>query len=263
MKFRASALALGVAVLAASAAHAQSHDPSGWEDDDHGRSFAKRPSGAYAGASFNYARPQGEFRDFVDQGFGGDVHFIYQPGARGILGLRLDAGFLNYGNETMRVPLSSSIGGRITVDVNTSNNIAFVGLGPQIGLPDGRFRPYVGGFAGFTYLFTESSVEGRDDDQAFARTTNYDDATFSYGGRAGLYVPLSHGASPVSLDLGVVYMNSGEAEYLREGDIEDLPNGTIAFTPSRSDTDLLTFRVGVTVGIPKSDGRRHRRRHDD
>lgn len=262
MRFRASALVLGVALLAASAAHAQTpYGPDGWEDEDHGPSFAKRPSGAYAGASFNYARPQGEFRDFVDQGFGGDVHFIYQPAARGILGLRLDAGFLNYGHERMRVPLSSTIGGRITVDVNTTNNIAFVGLGPQIGLPDGRLRPYVGGFAGFTYLFTESSVEGRDDDQAFARTTNYDDGTFSYGGRAGLYVPLSHGASPVSLDLGVVYLNSGEAEYLREGDIEDLPDGAISFTPSRSDTDLLTFRVGVTVGIPKSDGRRHRR-HD-
>jgi hypothetical protein len=261
MRFRASALVLGVAVLAASAAHAQTpYDPDR-VDGEHGPSFAKRPSGAYAGASFNYARPQGEFSDFVDQGFGGDVHFIYQPGARGILGLRLDAGFLNYGHERMRVPLSSTIGGRITVDVNTSNNIAFVGLGPQIGLPDGRFRPYVGGFAGFTYLFTESSVEGRDDDQAFARTTNYDDGTFSYGGRAGLYVPLSHGHSPVSLDLGVIYLNSGEAAYLREGDIRDHPDGTISFTPSRSDTDLLTFRVGVTVGIPKTDGHR-RRRHD-
>ncbi|MEW5929584.1 MAG: hypothetical protein AB1941_19185 [Gemmatimonadota bacterium] len=259
MRFRASALFLGVAVLAASAAHAQTrHGPS--DRDDHGRSFAKRPSGFFAGASFDYARPQGEFGDLVEQGFGGDLHFIYQPGARGPVGLRLDAGFLNYGHERMRVPLSSTIGGRITVDVNTTNNIAFVGLGPQIGLPDGRLRPYVGGFAGFTYLFTESSVEGRDDDHAFARTTNFDDATFAYGGRAGLYVPLSRGDTPVSLDMGVAYLNSGEAEYLREGDIVDHSNGTISFTPSRSDTDLLTFRLGVTVSIPRDDHQHRRRR---
>lgn len=260
MRIRASALVLGVAVLAASAAHAQDpYDPE--YGDDHMPSLARRPSGLYAGGSFNYARPQGEFSDFVEQGFGGDVHLLFQPAARGPVGLRLDAGFLTYGHERMRVPLSSTIGGRITVDVNTSNNIAFVGLGPQIGVPDGRLRPYVGGFAGFTYLYTESSVEGRDDDQAFARTTNLDDATFAYGGRAGIYVPLSHGASPVSLDLGVAYLNSGEAEYLREGDIVDNPNGSISFTPSRSDTDLLTFRAGVTVGIARSDGRHHRRRH--
>ena len=260
MRFRASALMLGVAVLAASAAHAQTHDdPPEWED--HGRPLLRRPSGVYAGGSFNYARPQGEFSDYVEQGFGGDVHLIYQPAARGIVGLRLDAGFLTYGQERMRVPLSSTIGGRITVDVNTLNNIAFVGVGPQIGLPDGRLRPYVGGFAGFTYLYTESSLEGRDDDHTFARTTNYDDGTFAYGGRAGVYVPLRDGPAPISLDLGAVYLNGGEAEYLREGDIVDHPNGTISYTPSRSDTDLLTFRVGVTVGIPRSDGHHRRRRY--
>ena len=260
MRFRASALLLGVAVIAASAAHAQTHDdPGEWED--HGPRFPRRPSGVFAGGSFNYARPQGEFGDNVEQGFGGDVHVIFQPAARGALGLRLDAGFLTYGHERMRVPLSSTIGGRITVDVNTLNNIAFVGVGPQIGLPDGRARPYVGGFAGFTYLYTESSVEGRDDDQAFARTTNYDDATFAYGGRAGVYFPLRGGPAPISLDLGVVYLNGGEAEYLREGDIQDNSNGSITFTPSRSDTDLLTFRAGVTVGIPRSDGHRRHRRH--
>lgn len=251
MRFRESALFLGFAFFAASAAHAQAHDR-----DDHGRRFAQRPSGAYAGASFNYARPQGEFSDYVEQGFGGDVHLLYQPAARGVLGLRLDAGFLTYGHERMRVPLSSTIGGRVLVDVNTSNNIAYVGVGPQIGLPDGRFRPYVGGFVGFTYLYTESSVEGRNDDHSFARTTNYDDATFSYGGRAGVYVPLRGGASPISLDLGAVYLNNGEAAYLREGDIVDDAHGSISFTPSRSDTDLLNFRVGATVGIPRSD--RHR-----
>ncbi|HEV2147086.1 MAG TPA: outer membrane beta-barrel protein [Longimicrobiaceae bacterium] len=254
MRTRTSALLLGVALLAASAAHAQRRHPSDWEDG-HGPRGPQRASGAYAGASFNYARPQGEFRNFVDHGFGGDVHFLYQPAARGILGLRFDAGFVNYGHERMRVPLSSSIGGRILVDVNTTNNIAHLGVGPQIGLPDGRLRPYVGGFVGLTYLYTESSVDGRDDDRSFARTTHYDDATFSYGGRAGLYVPLRGGPSPISLDVGVVYLESGEAEYLREGDIIDNPNGSISFTPSRSDTDLLTFRVGVTVGIPRSDRR--------
>lgn len=254
MRRSASALFLGVALFAASAAAAQDHDDD-WED---GAPFARRPSGAYAGAGFNYGRPQGEFRDYVDEGFGGDVHFLFQPGARGPLALRLDAGFLTYGHERMSVPLSSTIGGRIRVNLNTSNNIAFLGIGPQIGVPDGRLRPYVGGFVGVNYLYTESSLEGRDDDLDFARTTNYDDATFSYGGRAGLYVPVRSGPAPISLDLGVLYQENGEATYLREGDIRDLPGGGIELDPSRSDTDLLTFRVGVTVGIPRSD---HRRRH--
>lgn len=253
MRRSASALFLGVAIFAAPAAAAQHHDPDRWEHD---APFVRRPSGAYAGAAFNYGLPQGAFRDYVEHGFGGDVHFLYQPGARGILALRLDGAFLTYGHERMSVPLSSTIGGRIRVNVNTTNNIAFLGIGPQIGVPEGWLRPYVGGFVGVNYLYTESSVEGRDDDLDFARTTNYDDATFSYGGRAGVYVPVRSGSAPISVDLGVVYHDNGEATYLREGDIRDLPGGGLELSPSRSDTDLLTFRAGVTVGIPRSDRRR-------
>jgi len=53
----------------------------------------------------------------------------------------------------------------------------------------------------------------------------------------------------VSLDLGVKYHNNGEAEYLREGDIIDNEDNTITVFPTRSDTDLLTFHIGVSIGI--------------
>ncbi len=242
MKTSASALLLAAALVAAADLAAQRR---------HHSDFPREPSGVFAGGSFAYARPQGEFRDFVEQGFGGGGHFIWQPGRRGPLGLRVDGSFLVYGSETQQVPLSPTVGGRITVDLNTTNNIGFLGVGPQVGLPDGRLRPYVGGFVGVAYLFTESSLTGADDEYEFARTNNYDDATLSWGGRAGLYVPVHRGSTPVSLDLGATWLNNGEAEYLREGDIVDHPDGSISFTPSRSDTDLLTFHVGVSVGISR------------
>ena len=201
------------------------------------------------GIDFTVGQPRGEFADFVDESFGASLSTIYRLDEAGILGIRLDGGFLVYGSETMRVPLSSTIGGRVLVDVNTTNNIAFAGIGPQIGVPTGRLRPYVNGFAGVSYLFTTSSVEGSYDDEPFATTKNFDDATFSWGGGAGLYVPLRGGNSPISLDLGVRYHNNGQARYLREGDIEDLPDNTIRIYPVRSDTDLLTYHLGITVGV--------------
>ena len=42
-----------------------------------------------------------------------------------------------------------------------------------------------------------------------------------------------------------------QAEYLREGDIQDNPDGSITLFPVRSDTDLLTFHVGFSVGIAR------------
>lgn len=231
-------LALG---MAATPALGQPYDPGS----------PKQPTPFYVGGSFTYARTQGEFSEFVKDGFGGSAHGIVRLDRDGLLGMRLDLGALTYGHETQRVPLSPTIGGRILVDVETSNNIGFVGIGPQIGVPNGALRPYAHGFAGVSYLFTESSLEGTRNDEEFASTTHFDDATFAWGGGAGLYIPLRRGVSPISIDLGLRYVNGGQARYLREGDIEDLPDNRLRLNPSESDTDLMSFHIGVSVGLSR------------
>ncbi|HEU0298431.1 MAG TPA: outer membrane beta-barrel protein [Longimicrobium sp.] len=241
---------LAAALLAAPALAAQDCDCDDWEDEYHER----RPTGGYLGASFTIAETEGEFADYVDGGLGGNLHYMHALDRDGWLALRVDGGFAIYGHERQRVPLSPTLGGRIVVDLTTSNNIAWIGVGPQIGVPDGRLRPYVNGYAGYSYLATTSSVESSSyyyDDEPYFTTTNFDDWSFSYGGGAGVYVPLRHGAQPVSIDLGVRYHNNGEAEYLREGDIRDNQDGSITLFPVRSDTDLLTFHIGLSVGIAR------------
>jgi hypothetical protein len=211
----------------------------------------QRPTGGFLGGGLALATTQGEFSDYVDGGAGFDLAYLHRLDRDGWLAIRIEGGMLIYGYETQRVPLSNTIGGRILVDLNTSNSIAFVGVGPQIGVPDGRLKPYVNGYVGYSYLWTASSVRGRWGDEPFAETTNFDDWTFSYGGGGGVYVPLRRGPAPISLDLGVRYQNNGQAEYLRPGDIEDNGDGTITVYPVRSDTDLLTFRIGVSIGITR------------
>lgn len=247
MRIRLSLLA--AALMAASPLAAQDCDCDDWEDDY----YERRPTGGYAGASFTIAETQGEFSDYVDGGLGGNLHYMHALDRDGWLAVRIDGGFAIYGHERQRVPLSPTLGGRILVDLTTSNNIAWIGVGPQIGVPDGRLRPYVNGYAGYSYLSTTSSVESSYyyDDEPYFTTTNFDDWSFSYGGGAGVYVPLRHGAQPISIDLGVRYHNNGEAEYLREGDIQDNDDGSITLFPVRSDTDLLTFHIGLSVGIAR------------
>jgi hypothetical protein len=243
MRKRTLFLLAGLLAAAAPAAHAQ--------DDDDDWYYDRYPTGGFAGIALNYAQPQGDFGRFVDQGWGLDLHYMHRLDGDGWLAIRADGGFLTYGHERQRLPLSPTLGGRILVDLVTNNNIAFLGVGPQIGVPDGRLRPYVNGYVGVSYIYTESSVEGTYayDNSPFASTTNFDDATFSYGGGAGLYVPVRHGASPISIDAGVTYRRNGTASYLTEGGIEDNPDGSVTLFPVRSETDLLTFRLGVSIGI--------------
>jgi hypothetical protein len=217
-------------------------------DDDYGRYDYDLPR-SYVGGELTYAHPQGQFANYIDQGWGAGVHYLVRLDQSGWLGLRADAGLVNYGHERQEVLLSPTIGGRVPVDLTTDNNILFLGAGPQIGLPTGALRPYANGFVGVSYIFTESKVGSTRSGESFAEHTNFDDASFAYGGSAGLYIPVSRRANPVSIDLGVTYRHNGTAEYLRHGDITDNPDGSITLHPVRSETNLINFHLGVSVGV--------------
>ncbi len=209
----------------------------------------RRPSRAFAAVHLMVAQPLGEFDDYIDWGGGLGGEFLYAFDRQGALGVRVSMGWLLYGHETKRVPLSPSVG-RITVDVSTSNNIFVMGIGPQVMLPSGVVRPYLNGTAGLSYFFTRSSVEGSADFEPFASSTNFDDATFAWSAGGGLYIPLRRGRkNPVSLDIGAQYHANGEARYLREGSIHEDGTGEIFFEPIRSQTNLVTYRLGITVGL--------------
>ena len=240
-------LAAALLLAAPAALRAQSDCDRDYEDCDY--DYHKDPTGGYVGGSFTLARPQGEFSDYVGNGFGGDLHYIHELDPDGWLSVRVDGGLAIYGYE------SYSVGddyGYLT-DVSTSNNIAWIGVGPQIGVPDGRLRPYVNGYVGYSLLWTSTTFRDRYDyyDEYDESVTDHDDWSTSYGAGAGLYIPVRRGASPVSVDLGVRYHNNGTAEYLREGDIIEGPDGSVSLFPVRSDTDLLTFHVGFSVGIAR------------
>lgn len=202
------------------------------------------------GGGLAVAVPQGEFGRFVDEGFGLALHAVYGLDRANVVGLRFDAGFVNYGNERFTVPLLPSTG-RILVDVRTRNNIAMVGLGPQLQVPAGPIRPYVNGFVGLGYFFTESSVGGSSDwdHDGFASTLNFDDARFAYGAGGGLALRLGNGLRPIYLNFDAQYRRHGETEYLREGSIVDDGFGGTTIYPLLSEADFLLFQVGVSVGL--------------
>jgi hypothetical protein len=176
-----------------------------------------------AGVNFTVAQPTGEFRDYIDQGFGLEANVAIPFDSRGILSARLEGGFTNYGNETIRVPLSPTMGNLIMVDVTTSNNIFTFGLGPQL-----------------TFRRTRAALRRRDDrwqllrhaepgrgnrqPTPFAETTNFDDFVFTLTGGGGVLIPLGwHENTRFMLDLGTSYHHNGPTRYLREGSLRRHP----------------------------------------
>jgi opacity protein-like surface antigen len=200
-----------------------------------------------AGAAFEYAQPVGDFRQNVRQGFGGAGHFVLGLDPQAIIGIRIDAGFINYGNDTHYVPFSSSVR-QIIVREETSNNIVVASIGPQLTLPIGGVRPYVNAGIGLAYFYTQTSLATDDNSQQIAQTTNYSDNSLAYTAGAGFNVPLTSGSSPISLNVGARYNSVASARYLTKGDIMDDPNSEfgIIITPHETAADFIAYQVGVS-----------------
>lgn len=206
------------------------------------------PPSNFVGGSITLMDPVGEFGDFVDFGGGLGAFAVKSLGRSGRLGLRFDGSLLIYGHESFAAPFNDQIS-RVSVEVSTNNLIASLGVGPQVTLGDGPVRPYAYGTVGFSYFATESTVSDSFGGNEFASTTNFDDATFTLGGGLGMMFRISNGRKPVSIDLGVTFIDNGRTSYLRRGGIEDLPGGGVRVRPIASQTDLIQYRIGVTAAF--------------
>ena len=221
--------------------------PLGAQNSRQPSEFARRSSGSFA---ITQSRPLGDLARNIKFGYGGSAAYLFRLDHAGMFSLRADAAFVDYGHETKHVPLSSTIGGRIQVKVVTRNHVVPVSIGPQLTWPRGIVRPYIHGGFGGQFFFTDSHVDGIDDNHDFGRTENQSDGTASWIAGGGFYVPVTHRQRVnVLLDLGVQYFGGGHAQYLRPGSIEDLANSQIRITPLESDTPMALVRVGVRVGL--------------
>jgi hypothetical protein len=152
------------------------------------------------GGYFTIAVPQGEFDEKVENngfGFTGQALFSV-PGSPVSIGGSFGGAI--YGSETRREPFSTTIPD-VTVDVETNNYILLGHLVLRIQPPAGPFRPYAEGVIGFHYLFTQTTIESRDED--IASDTNFDDGVLSYGGGGGIMFMVYEGGSGKPVNVAI------------------------------------------------------------
>ena len=196
------------------------------------------------------AVPIGEFGDHVNLAGGAGLGGLLFLDRGGLAAIRVDGSFVVYGHESYRTSLSPTVP-FVDVDVSTTNSILGLGLGPQVYLGSGPLRPYFFGTAGFSYFITQTSVGGDQYDEPFASTTNFDAFSLALAAGGGLSVSLREGENPISLDLAGHYQHNGLTEYLTDGarNLRQLPRGGWRANPVVSDANLLTYRLGVSVGV--------------
>lgn len=200
--------------------------------------------------NFIMGLPVGEFADNVNNpGFGvdltGGIAFAPAPVMIG-----LNAGFLIYGLERRNEPFSTTIPD-VTVEVQTTNNIAFGHLFFRVQPQKGRLQPYFDALFGFKYLYTQTSVNSEQSGESIATSVNYDDVAASYGAGAGVdfhvYSKYGERSRPVSIaiHIGARYLLGGSADYVKNGAIRR-EEGSVFVDVTRSRTDLITPMLGAS-----------------
>ncbi len=211
------------------------------------------------GGNLTIGLPQGEFGDNVDNvGIGGTGFFAFNF-PQSPLAVGASIGFMIYGSETRQEPWILPV----YVDVTTTNSILMGHFFLRLQPPRGRILPYFDGLAGFNYLWTDTSIKDEDEPggEEIASSRQLSDVTFSYGVGGGLMfrvyqAPERKGIgrqlASVYIDLGLRYLKGGEAEYLREGDIEIVPregDDEVIYHINKSTTDILTIHLGASFAF--------------
>jgi len=200
-----------------------------------------------AGVALNIAQPRGVFAETTNLGVGlsGNALFRLDPDA--LFNIRAELSFLNYGNVNQRVPLSPTLGSLIRVDLRTSNNIASFVVGPQLLGPTGSFTPYASALAGFSAFWTTSTIEGANEQQPFASTTNSSDFAWAYGGAAGAYLKVTGGERPIRMDIGVRYLRHDDVTYLTADEVRASSQQMRDTRSIKSRVDFYTYQIGVQM----------------
>jgi|ERR1041384_7602277 hypothetical protein len=199
-----------------------------------------------AGINVVVARPVGDFQRNVDVAGGVNVFGALNVGRSGALAIRLDGSYLVYGNDHAIVTLPY-----YPLGLTTTYAIATVGLGPQITFGAGSpVQLYGFGTLGVSYFSATTSFDlGGCGCAGFADRTDYDDWTPAVQGGGGITLILSRRRNPVALDLGARYLSNGEVSYVTPGGVIEQANGGVIVTPTRTRADLVTFHLGVSVGL--------------
>ena len=182
--------------------------------------------------------PTGDFRqntDAIALGMGMGAYFSFD--AQNLFYLGADLSYDIYGK---------SFDSDGYYEIITNNNmLQFHGL-LRIKPPSDGIVPFFEGLYGFKFLYTISKLKENILLDPIAIQTDFYDFALSYGGAAGIHIPLGQGNT--ALEFRVQYLIGGKAEYVDGKTIREVGIENAIANPLTSETDMVIFKLGLTFG---------------
>jgi hypothetical protein len=207
-----------------------------------------------AGISGLYGQPLGQFGDNVRHGFGLDGMGTIGLDTRGIFSLKAELGWIRLDRKSEPFIVDNGFD-FVELESETTSGVLTLGIGPQLAVPFGPLRPYVGGTVGFARFATNTSINvPADESNTGQKETLYEetvssDFILSLTASGGIRFELPFMGRGILGDLGVRWHRNGEAEYVSGEGVQYNGSGTPTITPTRSEADFLVYRLGIVVPL--------------
>lgn len=201
-----------------------------------------------------YGQPLGVFADNVQRGFGLDGFGTIGLDTQGIFSLKAELGYIRYNRKTE--PFFASDGfSTFELESETTSGVLMLGAGPQLTMPTGPLRPYIGGSIGFARFATNTSINvpanssNTGQKETIDQQTVSSDFILSLAASGGLRFELPFLGRGVLADLGVRWHRNGEAEYVSSEGVVYNGSARPTITPTRSEADFLVYRLGIVIPL--------------
>ncbi|HKP14791.1 MAG TPA: hypothetical protein VJT85_01945 [Gemmatimonadaceae bacterium] len=217
--------------------------------------FAAQAQSRYTvGISGLYGQPLGPFADNVRHGFGLDGMGTVGLDSRGIFSLKAELGWIRLDSKSE--PFIVDTGFEfLELESETTSGVLMLGAGPQLAVPFGPIRPYVGGSVGFARFATNTAIKISADQTNTGQEETIDEQTvssdfiLSLTGSAGIRFELPFMGRGILADLGARWHRNGEAEYVSSEGVVYNGSGVPTITATRSDADFLVYRLGIVIPL--------------
>ncbi len=228
--------------------HALAADPFFDDDTPQRSALARRLTGGFSVA---VSQPLGDFRRGGRVGFGVAGFASISADPVGILGLRVEGGAQNYGTTSLRTAQPGYGFYTTQLRQTTSNDIFWLGVGPQVTIPLGPVRPYGFATVGAANFSTTSSLQYAlyGDPYGYNRefqSTDLSNWALARAAGGGVRFRVGRAAGHAAyVDAGARWQRVNDVSYLTPGAVPaGVDPNTLAL---RGRADFVTYHLGVSL----------------
>jgi opacity protein-like surface antigen len=200
------------------------------------------------GGDLAITQPKGELAGYISSGGGLSFSALVRLERQGLLFARFEGGGAIYGTDTRRFSYAFR-----SFELETNNEIQWFSVGPEVMVPGGPLRPYVGAAYSLTRFRTSSTITERSTNEEYDSVDHASDFTTGWVFGGGFYIPFGSRSS-FAAKIGAKYHIGGEANFVREEDVRDARIEADTFPMSRSKADFVLWQIGITWRIPRMTG---------